>query len=262
MLDWLHNLPILPGAILVCAVFVVPTLVGSFVLQPYIARMFRGERDINTVLGFLLNAFALYFGVLLALLSIAVFENHNRAEDAVTREAAAIVKLYRDIRAYPEKTQNELSQILHRYVDEVISRGWAIQARGGVNLEEIRILNEFHRLVGEVQPTGAGDTARYSETLRALDGFVEARRLRIAAGNDAIPKIMWFVVLLGAAMNVMVIWMFDLRPITHAIIGGTISLFIGLVIYMVAVLDAPFRGALGVRPDAIIAVHEQSGMRR
>lgn len=261
MLDWLHNLPALPGAIIVCGAFVVPTLVGSFLLQPYIARMFQGERDINTVLGFLLNAFALYFGVLLALLSIAVFENHNKAEDAVVREAAAINTLYRDLRSYPENTQNELAQILHRYVDEVLHRGWAIQAAGGVNLAEIRIVGEFHRLISAIQPTSPGEIARYGETLRALDTFVEARRLRISARDDAIPKIMWFIVLLGAAMNIVVIWMFDLRTFTHAIIGGTISLFIGLVIYMVAVLDAPFRGALGIKPTAIIAIHEQSGMR-
>ena len=49
-------------------------------------------------------------------------------------------------------------------------------------------------------------------------------------------------------MNVVVIWMFDLRQVTHAIIGGTISLFIGLVIYMVAVLDAPYRGVRGIKP--------------
>ena len=48
---------------------------------------------------------------------------------------------------------------------------------------------------------------------------------------------MWFIVLVGAFMNVMVIWMFDLKPSTHAVIGGTISMFVGLVIYMIAVLD-------------------------
>jgi hypothetical protein len=260
MLNWLHDVPTLAGAAVICAVFVGPTLLGSYLLQPYIARMFRGEKDINTVLGFLLNAFALYFGVLLALLSIAVFENHNKAEDAVVREAAALNTLYRDLRAYPEKDQNELTQILHRYVDEVLNRGWAIQARGGINREEIRILSEFHRVISAIEPKSAGATARYSETLRALDSFVEARRMRISAGTGAIPKIMWFIVLVGAAMNVAVIWMFDLRPFTHAIIGGTISLFIGLVIYMVAVLDEPFRGVKGIKPDAIIAIHEQSGI--
>ena len=60
----------------------------------------------------------------------------------------------------------------------------------------------------------------------------------------------------------MVIWMFDLRPFTHAIIGGTISLFIGLVIYMVAVLDAPFKGRDGLKPDAIASVHTLAKMHR
>ena len=67
ILNWLHDLPFAAGLLLVCAVFMVPTLVGSYLLQPKVAQLFRGERDINTVLGFLLNAFALYFGVLLAL---------------------------------------------------------------------------------------------------------------------------------------------------------------------------------------------------
>lgn len=262
MLNWLHDLPTLVGAIVVCTAFVVPTLVGSFLLQPYIAKTFRGEKDINTVLGFLLNAFALYFGVLLALLSIAVFENHNKAEQSVIREAAALNTLYRDVSVFQEPIRTQLAQVLHDYVDEVVRHGWAIQMRGGINRNEISILGKFHQVMSGIEPKTVGEAARYGETLRALDAFVEARRLRISAAGEAIPKIMWFIVLVGATMNVIVIWMFDLRSVTHAIIGGTISLFIGLVIYMVADLDAPFRGARGIKPGPIVAIHEYSGMSR
>jgi hypothetical protein len=261
MLDWLHDLPTLLGALLVCAVFVVPTLVGSYFLQPYIARMFHGERDINTVLGFLLNAFALYFGVLLALLSIAVFENHNKAEDAVVREAAAILKLYRDLRFYPEPVRTQLANTLHQYVDEVVGPGWQMQRRGQINMKETEIMTGFHGVLADYRPADMAAGIRHAETLRVLNDFIEARRLRISAGTDAIPKIMWFIVLAGAVVNVMVIWMFDLKPFTHARIGGTLSLFVGLVIYMVAVLDAPFKGANGLAPDAIIAIHQQTGMK-
>lgn len=262
ILDWLHDLPFLAGLALVCVVFVAPTLVGSYLLQPYICRIFRGERDINTVLGFLLNAFALYFGVLLALLSIAVFENHNKAEDAVVREAAAIIKLYRDVNSYPADSRPDLLGVLDRYVDEVTGPGWKIQAQGKANPKEIEILTELHRVVGRFEPKDLAHGVRYAETLRVLDDFVEARRLRISAGTSSIPRIMWFVVLVGAVVNVIVIWMFDLRPLTHAIIGGTLSLFIALVIYMVAVLDAPFKGSYGVKPHAISAIHIQTGMHR
>lgn len=262
MLEWLHNLPTFLGALVVCAVFVVPTLVGSYLLQPYVGRIFKGERDSNTVLGFLLNAFALYFGVLLALLSIAVFENHNKADDAVVGEAAALIKLYRDLHGYPEENRTQLARILDTYVDEVTGPGWVYQGRGQANPREIEILTDFHRQIGAYRPPGQGESIRYAETLRALDSFVTARRLRISAGDSAIPRIMWFIVLVGAFMNVMVIWMFDLKPFSHAVIGGTISLFIGLVIYMIAVLDAPFKGTNGIQPNALVEIHNQTGMHR
>jgi hypothetical protein len=200
--------------------------------------------------------------VLLALLSIAVFENHNKANDAVVGEAAALIKLYRDLHGYSEENRTHFAKILDSYVDEVIGPGWAYQARGQANPREIDILTNFHRQIGAYNPTGQGDSIRYAETLRALDGFVHARRVRISAGDSAIPRIMWVIVLVGAFMNVMVIWMFDLKPFSHAVIGGTISLFIGLVIYMIAVLDAPFKGINGIRPDALLEIHAQSGMHR
>lgn len=260
MLDWLHDLPQALGALLVCAAFVLPTLAGSFLLQPSVARLFQGERDINTVLGFLLNAFALYFGVLLALLSIAVFDNHSKAQDAVDREAAGLIKLYRDVRQYPEPLREELSATLHRYTDEVINRGWALQARGEVSRAEIAIMTELHAALARFAPGNASESLLHAETLRALDSFIEARRLRISAGGSAIPKIMWVIVLCGAVLNAFVIWMFDLRRTTHAIIGGTLSLFIGLVIYMIASLDVPFRGPHGIKPAAIVEVHKAGGM--
>ncbi len=262
ILNWLHDLPFIIGLGIVCAAFVVPTLVGSYLLQPKVAKLLRGEREINTILGFLLNAFALYFGVLLALLSIAVFENHNKAEDAVVREAVAIIKLYRDLHNYPEDARPDLVAILDNYVDEAIGPGWESQAEGKANPKEVAILSEFHRALGKFQPSDIGQGVRYAETLRVMDDFVEARRLRISAGTSSIPRIMWFVVLIGAAMNTILIWMFDLRPFTHAVIGGSLSMFIALVIYMIAVLDAPFKGSYGVKPDAISAVHAQSKMHR
>ena len=117
-------------------------------------------------------------------------------------------------------------------------------------------------MVGQFVPKDLAHGVRYAETLRVLDDFVEARRLRISAGTSSIPRIMWFVVLVGAVMNAFVIWMFDLRPLTHAIIGGTLSLFIALVIYMVAVLDAPFKGVYGITPEPLRAIHQQTGMHR
>src|SRR3954467_4413252 len=87
MIDWLHEWPTPLGAGLVIACFLVPPLIGSAFLQPVIARLLRGEKEPNTPVALLLNAFTLYYGVLLALLSIAVLENYNKAR-LRTRSAA------------------------------------------------------------------------------------------------------------------------------------------------------------------------------
>lgn len=262
MLNWLHELPIFLGLVAVSAIFVIPTLLGSFFLQPYVARLFRGEKDINTVLGFLLNAFALYFGVLLALLSIAVFENHNKAQDAIDREAASLIRLVRDFRAYPEPTRTQLLAGLHDYIDEEIGPGWQTQRRGQVSLKEVEMMNSLHHTLATFEPVKQTDVLNHTQTLRTFSEFIESRRLRISQGDTNIPKIMWYVVLCGSVMNIVVIWMFDLSRSTHAIIAGTLSLFIGMVIYMVAVLDEPFRGSNGLKPDAIVTVHEQSELHK
>src|SRR5690349_2441411 len=112
VIDRLHQLPLLMGAVIVCLLFVVPTLIGSVLLQPAVGRFLRGERDPNTIVGLLLNSFTLYYGVLLALLSIAVFDNYGKAQDAVAREASDVIALYRTFSAYPEPLRSALSDTL------------------------------------------------------------------------------------------------------------------------------------------------------
>jgi hypothetical protein len=42
----------------------------------------------------------------------------------------------------------------------------------------------------------------------------------------------------------------------HLLFGGARSLFLGIVIFMIAALDNPFRGEVSVGPDPIQLVYE------
>jgi hypothetical protein len=112
VVGWLHQLPAVVGAGLVVLAFLAPTMIGASYLQPLIGRLLRKEKDPNAPVGFLLNAFTLYYAVLLALLTIAVLQNYNKAEAAVGREATALVALYRDVRGYPEPSREILINLL------------------------------------------------------------------------------------------------------------------------------------------------------
>lgn len=257
MFNWLHELPTFWGVLFVCAAFVVPTLIGSLVCQPLIARLLSREKDVNTALGYLLNTFALYFGVLLALLSVAVFENHNKAEDAVDSEAARLHRLYLDIGNYPDPLRGNFVRMLHAYVAEVSGSGWEKQAQGEISLVEEAIVRDLRQTLSRFEPASQGASLVHAQTLQALDDFSEARQLRISSGGTSIPQVMWIVLLCSAVLNTIVIWLFNLKRSTHALVGGTLALFVGLVIYMITVLDAPFMGTHGVSPEAIVGVFRQ-----
>jgi Protein of unknown function (DUF4239) len=262
VIDWLHDLRPLLGAALVCGIFLTVTLIGSAFLQPAVGRLLRDENEPNTLVGLLLSTFALYYGVLLALLSIAVFANYDKAKDAVGQEASSIVVLYRDLQGYPEPIRSSLSDVLRRYLDEETGPGWREQQQDRVSARGTLLVDEFSRQLLSFKPDrDSGEDALHRETLRAFNDFVERRRTRIQAGGTSIPAVIWYVVLIGAALNIFILWLFDLKRTSHFILGGVLTIFIGLVVYMVAVLDQPFRGAHGLGPDDLVHARQQMNPR-
>jgi hypothetical protein len=55
--------------------------------------------------------------------------------------------------------------------------------------------------------------------------------------------------LIGALMNIALIWMFDMKIINHMFLGGILSAFMGLMIFLIASLDNPFRGELSISSE-------------
>jgi hypothetical protein len=248
--------------LIVCLIFVVPTLIGSVLLQPAVGRLLREERNPNTIAALLLNTFSLYYGVLLALLSIAVFENYGKAQDAVGREASSIIALYRTFNAYPEPARTSLSNLLRQYIDEETGPGWAFQRSNQASTHGTLLVDQLSReLLGFRPNRDAGEDLIHQAALRTFETFIEQRRLRIQAAGTSVPRVIWAVVIIGAALNVFILWLFDLKRTTHFILGGVLMIFIGLVVYMVGVLDRPFRGADGLQPEDLIEARQQMDPR-
>jgi hypothetical protein len=97
--------------------------------------------------------------------------------------------------------------------------------------------------------------------LRIFEDFIEQRRLRIQAAGTSIPRVIWSVVIVGAGLNVFILWLFDLKRTTHFLLGGVLMIFVGLVVYMVSVLDRPFHGAHGLQPDDLVHARQQMNPR-
>jgi len=188
LINWLHELPVVVGAALIILFFLVPTIIGVSLLQPIIVRLLRREKDPSLPVGYLLNAFTLYYAVLLALLSVAVFENYNKANDAVGREATAIVAFYRDLRGYPEPARSELIGLLQRYLDEeklLFAVPWGPQ--GIYAKKELDSIDDMKGLKWRAYNVG---TARIAELVGAQPVTIQAAELPQALATGVVNAFM------------------------------------------------------------------------
>jgi hypothetical protein len=100
------------------------------------------------------------------------------------------------------------------------------------------------------KPQSRSDEIIFAEALHEFNAFLEIRRKRLANVRTGIPAVLWSVVGLGAALNIVLIRMFDMEIHVHLILGGVLALFLGIVIFLIATLDKPVPGEVSVGPDA------------
>ena len=67
---------------------------------------------------------------------------------------------------------------------------------------------------------------------------------------------LWYVVLVGALINIAIVWMFDMKIVAHLLLGGLLVFFLGSMIFLIAAMDNPFRGEVSVSSEAFDLVYK------
>jgi hypothetical protein len=202
----------------------------------------------------MVSSYSVFYGILVGLLAVAAYQNYGNLSDLVTREASSLAALYRDLRGYPQPTRGHLQAALRDYTRYEIERDWPQQEQGIVPSEGTHRIAQFMDEQLAFQPTDRREEIIHAEALRQLNSYLSLRTMRLAAVGEGIPQVLWWTVAVGALIGVLLVAMLDMEIHVHLILGGALSLFLGLVICLIAVLDNPFRGQVSVKPDGFRTV--------
>jgi hypothetical protein len=257
MLYWIYDVPALVVLLLFGTLFVGTCWLGIIFLCPRLKPLLHKDSGLNEILGDFLQYFGVIYGLLLGLLAVSTYQNHEDVERAVINEASALAALYRDVSVYPEPYATEFKGMLKDYTRRVIDEAWPLQRKGIVPSGNVSYVAAFHaRLVG-FEPQTKGQEAMHDASLRQFNTFFEYRRSRLYSVNAGIPPIMWMTVAAGAIINILLLWLFDLRRGTHLLLGGLISFFTATMICVIALLDNPYRGEVGISAEAFELIYNQ-----
>jgi hypothetical protein len=195
------------------------------------------------------------YGLLVGLLAVAAYQNFSSVSDIVTKEASSLGALFRNLRSYPQPSKGRLGDELRDYTRNVIDKSWPEQQRGIVPKEESHLMAKFIDDLLSFEPSNKSEEILHGEALHRLNSVIELQRSRLANVTSGIPTVFWWVVVIGAVIFVVLLAMLGMEIHVHLILGAAVSLFLGLVIFLIAAMDNPFRGEVSVGPDAFEAIY-------
>jgi hypothetical protein len=193
-----------------------------------------------------------------ALIAVSVWQTYTDAGATTSREATAIGVLYRQMGAYPEPLRSELRKELREYMEYVINEAWPQQRRGQVPRGGVKAVDDVETTLTSFEPVTEGQKLLHSETLRAYNQMIEARRLRLDAVLTGLPGALWFVIVIGALVSLSSTFFFHVEDaIVQKVQVVLLATFIGMIIFIIFALDRPFRGDLGLQPVPYQLIYDQ-----
>jgi hypothetical protein len=257
MMFWLYDTHPLVALALVAAFFVAVCWTAIILSRPFVQSRVHREPGLNELIGDFLQFFGVIYGLLLGLLAVATYQNHSEVEKAVGSEASSLAALYRDVSGYPEPKRSELEGLLRDYTRYVIDEAWPLQREGIVPPGAVKMAADIQASLVGFEPQTKSQEALHETALKQFNTFYEYRRARLYTVTSGIPAVMWYTVALGVFINIFLLLLFDLRLGIHLLLGGILSFFLATLISLIALMDHPFRGEMGVSPAAFELVYDQ-----
>ena len=194
-----------------------------------------------------MSVLVLFYGITIGLVAVGTWENLSQVEEKVAREAASLAALYRDISSFPEPDRSELKRLLKKYTRYTIDVAWPLQQKAIQPKDGVAILNEFQDVLYGTKPSDKKDEILLGETLCMYNDFVTLRRMRLMSVNGGLPGIIWMVIIVGALLTISFLWFFVMEQFwPQNLMTVLVSIFIGTMIFLIAIMDHPFRGKLSV----------------
>jgi len=255
---WVYDLPGWLLCLLMVILCVGGAVLGLLATRAPARRLFGPPPGQNDTVSYYMEAFGVFYGLTLGLIAVATWQNYTEVEKLVAQEAAALRVVHANASWYPRPVWGELNQGLLDYTDFVIEEEWPAQHQGiRLGTGQERLL-AFRRPLMAFDPADEGQKALHQETLQSYDRYVELRGTRLTHVGAGVPSLVWLVLIVGAVLSIVITYCFSMQTFWgHIVLTALLSGFLSLLIFLIVMMDYPFRGEFAVGPGAFELARER-----
>jgi len=245
----LLSIPLIPLGVMMVLFAVAFSAIGLLIVRRFIPRqVLKAHNDVTAAI---FKAITTAYTVLLAFVVVISWQNFDETRKQAATEANCLVSLYRNSAAFGQPFENDVRSLIKEYVDVVINEEWKTLGRGEESLKARDILRNVWGLYTSYEPKTDKEKIFLSESVRKLDNLREMRRLRIIDSRTGVHPILWFVLVVGAIINVSFALFFALdKFVNHVLMVSILGTIIALILLTILSFDFPFTGTVHIGPEA------------
>ena len=249
-MEFLLNLPSPISFFIVSAITTFFALTGLYLVRrKYSADVLKENHEVAAII---FNAFGLFYGVLLAFVVFVTWSGYDDATKNLQLESNEVADIFHLTTVFPHPAGEMMRRTLLDYVSSVYNDELKRMSQGAISLHSnqamVKLITTFYQLDEKAFP----NREIYAEALKRLNNLAEYRRLRIFAGNDTVPAVIWLVLLVGSVISISYTYFFGMKNIrAQYLIATSLTVTITMILFLIYVLDHPFTGTSRVSSDPL-----------
>ena len=249
--DWFHNLPVVWMAVVVFGL----TYLIAAAIYAVVTALAVGEqaRSFKSVSAGMLPPLGIIFGLFVAFTAAQVWNDNDRANTAVNREASALRAVVILAVNFPGESEARLRNLIGRYIEEVATREWPMMGRHTATLTPIQhLLVEALQSTLALTPNSEGQRIAQRDIATAIENIFDARRQRIIISQSYVNFVKWACILVMAVCALLAIAM--VHSDNRLASMGMFATGVAASVLLIAAHDGPFTGDVSVGPDPLLQV--------
>lgn len=233
-------------------------IVEAVVIGLYLAASKRFDRskpgdDYGKIVDKTSDLIRVLYVFVLGFVIVTTGQQLSAAKQNASAESTSLAGVYWAAHAMPDPAHQEIQRLTREYTEATIDEEWPLMASESRLSDEV--WGRADRLREEILAFHAADS-REQAIQNDASGFVRdlyiSRRQRVLDAQAGIPDLLWYGLIGGAALNLLLPLALRTKITTSTVVVmASTALVLASALFYLSQLDGVYSGVLHIEPDAL-----------
>lgn len=252
IIDFLYSISEVSLFIIICIATLSIGIIFLFLIRKIIPNKFQKE-ELGSVGNFISGSIAGLHAISAGFILVYLVGNFNQATNIVTNESIMLRKFINTVAWLPERLQPSIYTDITNYIEDIVNKEWALM-NDGQKIDD-KTLSHLQSITNVIQQYHDNDPMQLFIKQKIFNDVQELdtiRHRRIQTSYASLNVEYWFVILLTALINLFFICLLGNKLYFHNISVMFACITSASIIFLLIILDRPFRGNLSASQDEFI----------